>query len=267
LAGLAGITTPQFCHHHSCSRPSLPRCITCPKSSPTAAPHKNASNFQRSHPAPSHQQRSRSCHSHKERNARTTHISTDGMALLIVMNPAPPPPYSPRSPLSSDSFPTATPMLTPAITHLLSQAVAEPAGNTLPRSLFPPHPHAPKPNLSPQGPLYGLRTCDGACAIPTFEFADPGNVQGYSDTCYAKRSPTFQQDLWISHSRSLCGLGARANPFFYRSSAQYLRTIFQRSPLLRLRHRHCRRFPLLYKIRVLQLLVCSNCQSSLRLQC
>lgn len=80
-----------------------------------------------------------------------------GMAPLVVMNPAPPPPYSPspRSPLSSDSFPTAAPTPTPAITHLPSQAAAEPADNALPRSLFPPHPNAPKPNLSPQGPLYG----------------------------------------------------------------------------------------------------------------
>ena len=136
MAGLAGITTPQFCHHHSRSHPCplLPCCITCLKSSPTTAPHKNASNFQRSHPAPSHQQRSRSCHCHKECNARgdsvntsrTTHISTDGMALLIVINPALPPPYSPRSPLSSNSFPMATPTLTPAITHLPSQVAAEP---------------------------------------------------------------------------------------------------------------------------------------------
>jgi hypothetical protein len=90
------------------------------------------------------------------RSSSTPEKMKDGvMAPLVVMNPAPPPPYSPRSPLSSDSFPTATPTPTPATTHLLSQAAAEPADNTLRRSLFPPHPNAPKPNLSPQGPLYG----------------------------------------------------------------------------------------------------------------
>jgi len=78
-----------------------------------------------------------------------------GMAPLVVMNPAPPPPYSPRSPLSSESSPTFAATSTPAIMHLPLQAVDEPAGNTLPTSLFPPHPNAPKPNLSPQGPLYG----------------------------------------------------------------------------------------------------------------
>ena len=81
-----------------------------------------------------------------------------GMAPLVVMNPAPPPPYSPRSPLSSESSPTFGATSTPAIMHLPLQAVAELAGNTLPTSLFPPHPNAPKPNLSPQGPLYGRVT-------------------------------------------------------------------------------------------------------------
>ena len=78
-----------------------------------------------------------------------------GMAPLVVMNPAPPPPYSPRSPLPSDSSPTFAATPTPAFTHLPSQAAAEPTNNALPTGLFPPHPNAPKPNLSPQGPLYG----------------------------------------------------------------------------------------------------------------
>ena len=82
-------------------------------------------------------------------------IKRGGMAPLVVMNPAPPPPYSPRSPLSSDSSPTLAATPTPAFTHLPSQTAVEPANNALPTSLFPPHPNAPKPNLSPQGPLYG----------------------------------------------------------------------------------------------------------------
>ena len=77
-----------------------------------------------------------------------------GMALLVVMNLALPPPYSPRSPLSSKSSPIFAATSTPAITHPPLQAVDEWTGSTLPTSLFLPHLNAPKPNLSLQGLLY-----------------------------------------------------------------------------------------------------------------
>jgi hypothetical protein len=74
---------------------------------------------------------------------------------LVVMNPAPPPPYTPMSLPSPVLSPTLIVTSTPSIPPSPSQAVAEPPANTSPTSLFLPHPNAPKPNLSPQGPLYG----------------------------------------------------------------------------------------------------------------
>ena len=80
-----------------------------------------------------------------------------GLAPLVVMNPTPPPPYTPRSPEASGPSPTFSAVLAPIIPHLPLRAVAdhEPVANTSPARLFLPHPNAPKPNLSPQGPLYG----------------------------------------------------------------------------------------------------------------
>ncbi|KAH9974513.1 rab-GTPase-TBC domain-containing protein [Russula compacta] len=80
-----------------------------------------------------------------------------GPAPLVVMNPAPPPPYTPRPPEASGPSPTFSAVPAPIIPHLPSRAVAdhEPVANTSPARLFLPHPNAPKPNPSPQGPLYG----------------------------------------------------------------------------------------------------------------
>jgi TBC1 domain family member 10 len=81
----------------------------------------------------------------------------EGPPPLIVMNPAPPPPYTPMSPQSTGSSPTfaAVQVPTPIITHPPSQAAPEPAIVVSVASLFPPHPNAPEPNLSPRGILHG----------------------------------------------------------------------------------------------------------------
>jgi hypothetical protein len=81
----------------------------------------------------------------------------EGPPPLVVMNPAPPPLYTPMSPQSTGSSPTPTfaTVPTPTITHPPSQAVPEPATIVPVASLFRPHPNAPKPNLSPHGILHG----------------------------------------------------------------------------------------------------------------
>ena len=81
---------------------------------------------------------------------------------LVVMNPAPPPPppYTPTSPVTATPLsPTYSPMPMPSpviITprRIISPATAEPGPSKPRASLFQPHPNAPKPSVSSQGPLY-----------------------------------------------------------------------------------------------------------------
>jgi len=100
----------------------------------------------------------------------------DGPPPLVVMNPTPsPPPYPPKAPLllqasSTPSSPTPTAIPTPSTPNILSRAgavtaaiaestntdTAQPLTTTASNSSpFLPHPNAPKPNSSPQAPLYG----------------------------------------------------------------------------------------------------------------
>lgn len=78
-----------------------------------------------------------------------------GPAPLVVMNHAPPPPYTPRSPDAFSSSTTFNVMPTPPVPSPPSQTIAEPSSSSSPASLFLPHPNAPKPNATPQRPLYG----------------------------------------------------------------------------------------------------------------
>ena len=99
----------------------------------------------------------------------------DGLPAFVVMNPTPPPPpYTPKAPslletTSAPATPTHTTMLTSAVPHIPSPAGAitgamadqtttnapQPPTTTNSSSVFLPHPNAPKPNSSPQAPLYG----------------------------------------------------------------------------------------------------------------
>ena len=104
---------------------------------------------------------------------------SDGPPPLVVMNPTPPPPYTPKSPpfLQASGTPL-TPTLTALPTHTAQHipsragAIAEPTTTDAPQppttttssNLFLPHPNAPKPNSSPQAPLYG-RTMPSAAPL------------------------------------------------------------------------------------------------------
>ena len=105
---------------------------------------------------------------------------SDGPPPLVVMNPTPPPPYTPKSPplpqvSGTPLTPTFTTFPTPTTTHIPSRAgaIAEPTTTDAPQplatttsstNLFLPHPNAPKPNSSPQAPLYG-RTMPSAAPL------------------------------------------------------------------------------------------------------
>ena len=99
---------------------------------------------------------------------------SDGIPPLVVMNPTPPPPYTPKAPplpktTSAPPTSTHTAMPTSAIPRIPSRAgtvtgaMAEPTSTNAPQPLttttgshlFLPHPNAPKPSSSPQAPLYG----------------------------------------------------------------------------------------------------------------
>lgn len=110
---------------------------------------------------------------------------SDGPPSLIVMNPTPPPPpYTPTAPplpetTRAPSTPTHTTMPTSAIPHIPSPTGAmtgtmaeqttsiapQPLTTTNSSNLFLPHPNAPKPNSSPQAPLYG-RAIPSAPLLP-----------------------------------------------------------------------------------------------------
>jgi TBC1 domain family member 10 len=107
---------------------------------------------------------------------------SDGPPPLVVMNPTPPPPYTPKSPplpqgSGTPLTPTFTAFPTPTTTPIPSRAgaIAEPTTTDAPQpltttittsstNLFLPHPNAPKPNSSPQAPLYG-RTMPSAAPL------------------------------------------------------------------------------------------------------
>jgi len=111
---------------------------------------------------------------------------SDGPPSFVVMNPTPPPPpYTPKAPqlletTSAPSTPTRTAMPTSAISHIpspagaMTGAMAEQTTTNAPQplttanssNLFLPHPNAPKPNSSPQAPLYG-RVIPSAPLLPT----------------------------------------------------------------------------------------------------
>jgi hypothetical protein len=110
---------------------------------------------------------------------------SDGPPPLVVMNPTPPPPpYTPKAPppletTSGPSTQTRTAMPTSAIPHIPSPAGAitgamaeqtttiasQPLTTTNNSNVFLPHPNAPKPNSSPQAPLYG-RAMPSAPLLP-----------------------------------------------------------------------------------------------------
>ena len=117
---------------------------------------------------PSSQPTSPSIISEKKRMLETTYI---------VANQAPPPPYTPMSPTTdSPDLPAESsqpaPRLAPAGQH-----VPRPRNPDAPlpnefvrRSLFAPHPHAPKPAVSPggpSGPMYGRSPTMGQMPSPT----------------------------------------------------------------------------------------------------
>ena len=107
----------------------------------------------------------------------------DGPPPFVVVNPTPPPPpYTPKAPpllktTSGPSTQTHTTMPTSAIPHIpspagaITGAMAEqittntPQPLTTTNSIFLPHPNAPKPNSSPQAPLYG-RVMPSAPLLP-----------------------------------------------------------------------------------------------------
>ncbi|KAF8259416.1 rab-GTPase-TBC domain-containing protein [Lactarius quietus] len=88
----------------------------------------------------------------------TSEKKRGGPLPLVVMNPAPPPPYTPTSPLTpsplaSPSY-TPMPMPSPIIPRVSPQPTGEP-GPSKPRTgPFLPHPNAPKPSVTSQGALY-----------------------------------------------------------------------------------------------------------------
>jgi TBC1 domain family member 10 len=88
-----------------------------------------------------------------------------GLAPLVVMNQAPPPPYTPTSPDAFNPSLTFNAMPTPASPCPSSPMVAEPSASPSRASLFLPHPNAPKPSATPQGPLY-CRTMPPASLPP-----------------------------------------------------------------------------------------------------
>jgi TBC1 domain family member 10 len=106
---------------------------------------------------------------------------------FVVMNPTPPPPpYTPKPPppletTSGPSTQTNTAMPTSAIPHIPSPAGAitgamakqtttnapQPLTTTNSSNIFLPHPNAPKPNSSPQAPLYGRAISSAPLLPPT----------------------------------------------------------------------------------------------------
>ena len=108
---------------------------------------------------------------------------SDGPPPLVVMNPTPPPPpYTPKAPpLLQPPTPIPTATSPPTISHIptragaVTGAIAEPSTTGAPQrltttttstNLFLPHPNAPKPNSSPQAPLYG-RVMPTAQSLPS----------------------------------------------------------------------------------------------------
>jgi hypothetical protein len=111
----------------------------------------------------------------------------DGTPPFVVMNPTPPPPpYTPKArPLlettSGPSTQTHTAMPTSAIPHIpspagaITGAMTEQTTTNAPQlltttnssNIFLPHPNAPKPNSSPQAPLYGRAMPSAALSPPT----------------------------------------------------------------------------------------------------
>ena len=81
-----------------------------------------------------------------------------GPSPLVVMNQAPPPPYTPTSPLTPAPLASPTyspmPMPSPVVPRISPQPYAEPGPSQSRTSLFLPHPNAPKPSVASQGPLY-----------------------------------------------------------------------------------------------------------------
>jgi hypothetical protein len=149
-------------------------------------------------------------------SSATSEKKRGGPAPLIVMNPTPPPPYTPLSPEAPCPSPAFAATPAPAISHPPGRAIVNQAANTSSNSIFPPHPNAPKPNLSPQGRLYG-RVMPPAQPT-TFHLAYPDDAQGCSDACHAERTPAFQHNLRfnVHHTRSFCGCRACTNLFFGR---------------------------------------------------
>lgn len=110
-----------------------------------------------------------------------------GSPPFVVMNPTPPPPpYTPKPPqplvtTSGPSTQTNTAMPTSAIPHIPSPAGAitramakqtttnapQPLTTTNSSNIFLPHPNAPKPNSSPQAPLYGRAMSSAPLKPPT----------------------------------------------------------------------------------------------------
>ncbi|CAL1697402.1 unnamed protein product [Somion occarium] len=101
---------------------------------------------------------------------------------LVVMNPAPPPPYTPLSPTaaSSSTVPVTEPLYrSPPQTRsppLQPNSQSMPSGSKGSRqSLFLPHPHAPKPTALSAGPLYG-RTPPAPMSNPSPSGPPPGSI-------------------------------------------------------------------------------------------
>lgn len=104
---------------------------------------------------------------------------------LVVMNPTPPPPpYTPKAPPlleTTPPTPTCTAIPTSTVPHIPSPAGAitgamaertttnapQPLTTTNSGNVFLPHPNAPKPNSSPQAPLYGRAAPPAPLLPPT----------------------------------------------------------------------------------------------------
>jgi hypothetical protein len=88
----------------------------------------------------------------------TSEKKRGGPSPLVVMNQAPPPPYTPTSPLTPAPLASPTyspmPMPSPVVPRISPQPPAEPGPSQSRTSLFLPHPNAPKPSVASQGPLY-----------------------------------------------------------------------------------------------------------------